>query len=67
MRIGNDRTVAREMLGNRGHPGAAQSAREFGCQLCDDLRLGVKGTVADDLAYTPVQIHAGREAQVDST
>ncbi len=67
MGIGNDRAVPREMFCNGGHPGAAQTAREFGCKLRNDLRFGVKGPVTDDAADAPVEIHTGRKAQIDTT
>ena len=65
VRIGDDGAVTGEVLGNGRHAGTsktiAKGARKFG----DNIGIAVKSTIANDLAYAPIEIDAWREAQID--
>ena len=57
--------MARKMLGDCGHSRTSQATRESVRKIGNDLGLAVKGTITDDLANAPVEIHTGCEAEVD--
>ncbi len=65
--VRDDRAVTRKVFRDRRHADAAQAAGELRRQVRDDLGLRVECAVPDDIADAPVEVHAGRETQVDAT
>ena len=66
VRIGNDGPMAWKMLGDGGHAGTAQAAREGVGEICDSLGFAVKRAVTNDLADPPVEVDTRSETQIDA-
>ncbi len=59
VRIRADETMSREMLAAGDHAGQRQPLDERARQHGDHARIAMKGTIADDLADTVIQVRTG--------
>ena len=66
VRVGDHGPVAREVLRGRGHPRRAHALHAGQRQRRDDLGIAMVSAIPDDLADAVVEIHTGRETQVDA-
>src|SRR5258706_6559462 len=66
VRIRPEIAMPRKRLAAIGHSRLAQAAHQRACERGNDMRLAMKGTIANDTAFSPIEVEHRRETEVDA-